>query len=301
MVIDHGQMKLSQRVRIVRETWAVNCVVRSSRSPLPNSGSQAAPTLILAKSTSVGMLPALNPSFIALARWHLPCDVPPITTQGQDSLMKRQRRAGWITMFLTLAWTTGCSRQLAVPASGSTPGNGQLPFDRVSDSRGLSPTAPFTTDRIPAGTEVTVRLQVAFSSADSRAGDSFQAVLDEAVIVDGKTLVPRGTPVTGSVIAAKAAGDEHDPGYLRVTLVSMALDGKSIPLQTSGIFAKGGAYARRKIPTLKNSDPANQGVVAAVDSGNDTEPSLSSGHADARFSTGRRLTFRLAQPLHLSS
>ena len=216
--------------------------------------------------------------------------------------MKRRRRAGWITMALTLAWITGCSRQLAVPASGSPPDNRQqLPFDRVSDNRGLSPTAPFTSKGIPAGTEVTVRLQLALSSADSRAGDSFQAVLDEPVIVDGKTLVPRGTPVTGSVIAAKASGGEHDPGYLRVTLASMVLNGKSIALQTSSIFAKGGAYARRNIPTVKNSEVANKGVAVAVESGNGNERSLSSGHADARFSTGRRLTFRLSQPLHLSS
>ena len=214
--------------------------------------------------------------------------------------MKRRRRAGWITLVLTLAWMTGCSRQLAVPASGSTSGNGQLPFDRVSDNRGFSPTAPFTSDGIPVGTEVTVRLQLAFSSADSRAGDSFRAVLDEPVMVDGKTVLPRGTPVTGSVIAAKASGGEHDPGYLRVTLVSIVVDGKSIALQTSSIFAKGGSYPRRKIPAVKNSEAANKGVVVAVESGNGNEPSFSSGHADARFSTGRRLTFRLAQPLHLS-
>jgi hypothetical protein len=216
--------------------------------------------------------------------------------------MKRRRRAGWIMMVLTLAWMTGCSRQLAVPASGNTPDNGQqLPFDRVSDSGGFSPTVPYTSDEIPAGTEVTVRLQLAFSSADSRAGDSFQALLDEPVIVDGKTVVPRGTPVTGSVIAAKASGGEHDPGYLRVTLVSMVVDGKSIALQTSSIFAKGGSYPRRKAATVENSGAANKRVATAVNSGSGTEPSFSSGHTDARFSTGRRLTFRLAQPLHLSS
>jgi hypothetical protein len=212
--------------------------------------------------------------------------------------MKIWRRAGRITVVLTLAWVAACSRQLAVPGSTGTGDGSQLPFDRVSDNAGISPTAGFTLDGIPAGTEVTIRLQLAFSSADSRAGDSFQAVLDEPLVVAGKTVVPRGTPVTGSVVAAKASGGEHNPGYLRVTLVSIAMDGKSVALQTSSIFAKGGVYERRKLPAIKRSEADSKGVAAAVESLNGSE--FSPGQADARFSTGRRLTFRLSQPLHLS-
>jgi len=212
--------------------------------------------------------------------------------------MKIWRRAGRITVVLTLAWVAACSRQLAVPGSTGTADGSQLPFDRVSDNAGISPTAGFTLDGIPAGTEVTIRLQLAFSSADSRAGASFQAVLDEPLVVAGKTVVPRGTPVTGSVVAAKASGGEHNPGYLRVTLVSIAMDGKSVALQTSSIFAKGGVYERRKLPAIKRSEADSKGVAAAVASLNGSE--FSPGQADARFSTGRRLTFRLSQPLHLS-
>jgi hypothetical protein len=212
--------------------------------------------------------------------------------------MKIWRRAGRITVVLTLAWVAACSRQLAVPGSTGTGDGSQLPFDRVSDNAGISPTAGFTLDGIPAGTEVTIRLQLAFSSADSRAGDSFQAVLDEPLVVAGKTVVPRGTPVTGSVVAAKASGGEHNPGYLRVTLVSIAMDGKSVALQTSSIFAKGGVYERRKLPAIKRSEADSKGVAAVVESLNGSE--FSPGQADARFSTGRRLTFRLSQPLHLS-
>jgi hypothetical protein len=212
--------------------------------------------------------------------------------------------AGRMTMVLTLAcigtaWVTGCSRQLAVPASGGTADSGQLPFDRVSDNSGISPTGGFT-DGIPAGTEVIVRLQLPLSSADSRVGDSFQAVLDEPVVVAGRTVVPRGTPFTGSVVAAKASGGPLDPGYLRVTLASMAVDGKSIALQTSSIFAKGASYKNRKTSAGKNSEAAGKGEVAesAVNSADGSERSFHPSQSDIRFSTGHRFTFRLAQPLH---
>jgi hypothetical protein len=142
----------------------------------------------------------------------------------------------------------------------------------------MSPTAGFSFDGIPAGTEVTVRLQSALSSADSRAGDSFQAVLVEPIVVAGKMVVPPGAAVTGSVVAGKTSGGLNAPGYLRVTLASIAMNGKPIPLETSSIFAKGGSHKKYGAPT---------------------EPSINPGQGDVRFSTGRRLTFRLVQPLHL--
>jgi len=219
--------------------------------------------------------------------------------------MKSWWWAGRLTAVLTLAlgiaaWVTGCSRQLAVPGSTGTADSSQLPFDRVSDNSGISPTAGFTTDGIPAGIELTVRLQLALSSADSRVGDTFQAVLDEPVVIAGRTVLPRGTPFTGSVVAAKASGGPQDPGYLRMTLVSMAMDGKSIALQTSSIFKKAGSYKSRKTPMVKSSESDGRGEVAesAVNSGSGSDVSFLRSQGDIRFSTGHRFIFRLAQPLH---
>jgi hypothetical protein len=195
-----------------------------------------------------------------------------------------------------LAWMTGCSRQAPVPATSAAANASQLPFDRVSENSGISPTDGLL-DGIPAGTEVAIRLQLALSSADSRVGDSFQAVLAEPVIVAGKTLVPQGALVAGSVVAAKASGGVDDPGYLRVTLASIALNGKSVPLHTSSIFAKGGSYEKRKPATLNTSGQSAVTEPVAA-SGNGTGISYGHRPSDVRFSTGHRLTFRLARPLH---
>ena len=118
----------------------------------------------------------------------------------------------------------------------------------------------------------------------------FSAVLDDPVIVGEKTIVPRGALITGSVMAAKASAESHDPGYLRVTLVSMVVNGKTIPLRTSSVFAKGGSYVSS--PIIIGSGLSS---VTAVES--------SSNHfkGDVRFSTGHRLTFRLAQTIQSQS
>jgi hypothetical protein len=203
--------------------------------------------------------------------------------------------------WLTLFWTTQCSRQLPVPASTGTVKSSQLPFDRVSDSGGISPTSGFAVDGIPVGTEITIRLQAALSSTDSRVGNSFDAVIDDPVIVSGKTVVPAGALVTGSVLAARASQSSHQPGYLRVTLASLVVNGKAVPLRTSSIFAKGASYGKREAPTMTRSAAAGEGAVAesVLEPANGADPSFDHLHADVRFSTGQHLTFRLAQPLHL--
>jgi hypothetical protein len=86
---------------------------------------------------------------------------------------------------------------------------------------------------------------------------------------------------------ATKASELHDPGYLRLTLISMVVNGKTIPLRTSSIFAKGGSYASS--PTINGS---------AL---NSRQFSLSPSKDDVRFSTGHSLTFRLAQPFNPQS
>jgi hypothetical protein len=216
--------------------------------------------------------------------------------------MKRRRQTSQLIVVLTvawvsLAWETGCSRQLAAPVAAGSASGAQLPFDRVSSSSGISPTAEFSVDGVPEGTEVTVRLQSALSSADSRAGDSFQASLAEPMVVGGKTVAPLGAAITGSVVAGKASIGLNDPGYLRLTLLSIVLNGKPTPVVTSSVFAKGGWYKKRKPLAIVRSEAG--GKDANGESHLAPEPSIDPGQGDVRFSTGHRLTFRLVQPLHL--
>jgi hypothetical protein len=133
-------------------------------------------------------------------------------------------------------------------------------------------------------------------------------VLDEPLMVAGKTVVPRGAMVSGTVVAARAAGHLHDPGYLRVTLTSIVVNGKAVPLRTSSKFAKGGTYGKREMLAMNRSagEGKDAGAESAVDSANGSGPlfhgpGIGSGNGNVRFSTGHRLTFRLAQPLHLES
>jgi hypothetical protein len=165
----------------------------------------------------------------------------------------------------------------------------KLPFDRQPRSTGISPSQSLipSATKLPEGTPIPIRLQSALSSASSHANDSFSATVDEPVVIDGQTLIDRGTPATGRVLEAKPSanslGRSLAPGYLRIVLVSLNVGGRSIMIETSSIFAKGGSREERNPATgaasgASRKDRKDRDIVFGVD---------------------RRLNFRLAQTVDL--
>ena len=144
----------------------------------------------------------------------------------------------------------------------------KLPFDRQPHSTGISPSQSLipSATKLPEGTPIPIRLQSALSSASSHAGDSFSATIDEVVVIDGQTLIARGTPATGRVLEAKPAASSRgssressfEPGYLRIVLVSLNVGGKPVMIETSSIFGKGGSREERTPATGAASGASQQ-------------------------------------------
>jgi hypothetical protein len=179
-------------------------------------------------------------------------------------------------VLLTLALSSGCGRPTGENASDSQ----KLPFDRKPNSTGISPSRSVipSTTKLPEGTSIAVRLQTALSSVTSHAGDNFRATIDDPVTADGQILIASGTTATGRVLEAKPSGRSLEPGYLRVVLESLNVDGKHVMIETSSIFAKGGSREER---------PPAGGAVSGA------------GQRDIVFGIDRRLNFRLAQTVDL--
>jgi hypothetical protein len=74
---------------------------------------------------------------------------------------------------------------------------------------------------IPSGTRVAVSLSQTLSASRNNAGDSFSGVLSEPLAVEGRTIFPRGTEVTGTVAAAKGRGRFKGAGDLAIELTSI--------------------------------------------------------------------------------
>src|SRR6202795_1049584 len=117
--------------------------------------------------------------------------------------------AGLAIILLMLSLVCACGRPTS--DSGGNASNSadsqKLPFDRQPRSTGISPSQSLipSATKLPEGTPIPIRLQSALSSASAHAGDTFGAIVDEAVVIDGQTLIDRGAPATGRVLEAKPA------------------------------------------------------------------------------------------------
>ncbi len=162
----------------------------------------------------------------------------------------------------------------------------RLPFDRQPRSTGISPSQSLipSATKLPEGTPIPIRLRNVLSSASAHAGDRFTATVDEPVVIDGQTLIDRGTPATGRVLEAKPSANSLGralvPGYLRIVLVSLDIGGRPVMIETSSIFAKGGIRDERNPAT----GPAS---------------GVSRKDRDIVFGIDRRLNFRLAETVDL--
>lgn len=202
-----------------------------------------------------------------------------------------RRRAAWLLLLAMLA--VSCSRpSISRPEDSAQADQGQAPFQNPASASGNSarevsqagqskgPKAdalPFRDAQdLPAGTLLTVRLKDAISSDYSAESQTFGAVVDEPIRVEGTTLLPRGIGVVGRVESAHTSELKHDRSYIRLTLDAIDFDGRQLPVQTSSLFVHGNA------PQTTASNGENSSQVIHLES-------------------GRRLTFRLTEPVSIAS
>lgn len=213
------------------------------------------------------------------------------------------RRRCFCATVLALTLTSACSRRLNVAGDESGRSDSRdLPFHgdtsaggpgeatsspTVADERDASKPLPFNSSALPvlpAGTLLTVRLENTLTSSKPDAGKIFQAVVEEPVTVDGRTVIPRDAKVKGRVESARVSDTNRRSGYLRLALDSIRVGDKEIPLPTSSLFARGI-------------------IVTAGDSSATPESgarSISAGPRIVVLNKGRRLTFRLTVAVDLS-
>jgi hypothetical protein len=150
-----------------------------------------------------------------------------------------------------LILSIGCARQHSSHSVDET-----LPFHAGSQSfqndpgrpalpTSLNPqaTSPFRASS-PArtfapGTLLTVQLGRSLAANKVHAGDAFRATLLSPLNIDGSTVVPTGTHVLGHIESTRLQLDPSKPlGYFQLSLDSITIDGRDLPLQTSSLFAR---------------------------------------------------------------
>ena len=104
---------------------------------------------------------------------------------------------------------------------------------RPDPSASRAPAGPSIT--IPPGTVLRVRMIDAVDSETSQLGQTFQASLDDPIMADGETVVPRGADVVAKLVEDKQSGKISGRTELTLDLVSIRINGRMVDLSTEEV------------------------------------------------------------------
>lgn len=187
------------------------------------------------------------------------------------------RMPGYIVLSLlacVLIAENACSR-LLVPSDQNLGDGSQGGTFQPAARTNLVPAGPAAppfhdSQNLPAGTLLTVRLKNPVAATNSVTEASFEATVEEPVVVEGNTLIPRGSVAAGRVESAHSSQLKPNRGYVRLALASVRVGDVDVPMQTASLFA-------RQSPGVDDSSPLTG------------------------LEKGRRLTFRVTEPVYITN
>jgi hypothetical protein len=103
---------------------------------------------------------------------------------------------------------------------------------------------------IPSGTVLKVRMIDGVDSETSQLGQTFQASLDDPIVVDGQTVVPRGADIVAKLVEDKQSGKISGRTELTLDLVSMRVTGKMIDLTTQEVTTSSGSRGAKSAKVI---------------------------------------------------
>ncbi|MEX2264718.1 MAG: hypothetical protein WD696_22380 [Bryobacteraceae bacterium] len=165
--------------------------------------------------------------------------------------------------------------------------------------------------QVPAGTAITVRMIDPVDSELNAIGQTFQATVDEPVIVDGQTVIPRGADVTAKLTDSQQSGKISGRTELSLALVSVKVDGKTVDLHSEEVESASDSRTARSGKVIGGTAAlgtiigaiAGGGKGAAIGAisgaGVGTAAQVLTKGQHVRIPSESRLTFTLASPAQL--
>jgi len=137
---------------------------------------------------------------------------------------------------------TRSSRSSASTASNSgdnglrttVPAGNSSGSDSASNTPSTPPPPPVPQKiTVPAGTQLSIRLNDEVNSEKAQVGDVFHGSISAPVSIDDQTVIPTTADVEGRVVDVKSAGRFAGQSVLTLELTKLTMNGRSYSLQTS--------------------------------------------------------------------
>ncbi|HSZ01911.1 MAG TPA: BON domain-containing protein [Terriglobales bacterium] len=164
---------------------------------------------------------------------------------------------------------------------------------------------------VPSGTTLTITVGQALSSKTSQTGQTFIGTLAQPVSVGGRSAIPAGSTISGTVVSAKSKGKIKGQGELDLALTSVTVRGQTYNIQTAVVaqtvkgkgkrtaVATGGGAAGGALIGGIAGGGKGAGIGALVGAGAGLVGGTLTGNQQIEIPAESALSFRLSAPLTL--
>ena len=162
---------------------------------------------------------------------------------------------------------------------------------------------------VPAGTALVVRMIDPVDSQTDRMGQTYRASIDEPVVIDGQTIIPRGADVVAKLVDDQQSGKIEGRTVLTLDLMQVQVNGRMVDVNTTDVSQQSSSRGARSGKVIGGTTALGAVIGAIAGGGKGAAIGAASGAAvgtgaqvmtkgqRVRIPSETRLTFTLQQPL----
>ena len=137
---------------------------------------------------------------------------------------------------------------LTVTFTGNRPSGGAPAASAAPPAAAVPAAAPAaSTVTVPAGTRLMIRTNETIDSKTMKTGHRFVSSLEADLVVEGKTVAPRGSKVYGVLTEAKKSRRMTGKSELKVTFTDIMVNNQMIPIKTGELQAKSEGTGKKTV------------------------------------------------------
>ncbi len=184
------------------------------------------------------------------------------------------------------------------------------------DDRNPSPRPPppgdgYNGSEIPAGTNLIVRMIDNVDSERDQVGKTFRASIDEPVVLNGQTVIPRGAEVVAKLVNQAESGKFEGRTSLTLDLMQIQVNGRLVDITTSEVTQTSASRTNRTAATVGGGAVLGAVLGGIIGGGRGAAIGATSGGAlgagaqvatkgqKVKIPSETRLSFLLQQPLRI--
>lgn len=164
---------------------------------------------------------------------------------------------------------------------------------------------------VPAGMQIVVRLIDPVDSRRDRVGQTYRTSVDQPVVINGQTVIPRGADATATLIDAQQSGKIEGKTVLTLDLKTITVNGRPYNVVSAGVPQASKSRGSRSAKMIAGGaalgaiigGAAGGGAGAAIGAGAGaaagTAAQIATSGQKVKIPAETRLTFTLQNPIDL--